>query len=143
MLEVTQLRSDRMFYLSWSEKDLTYCVKKDMVGIRCVPDDNVIIDIKHISLPAGHSVRLLENVKSIDSNSLLQCASGVIIEAPANALGLNIGDEIVTVYNSKWVRSRLQMPIQSVTRKPPSLSSEQAAILTGMFKLSPHQRSLL
>lgn len=132
---MTPLGTGEMFYLSWSQSEHKYCMKEDVDGVRLMANDQIKVDIKYVSLPAGSTKLLLNNVKSVDSVSLLQCAYGVVSDAPENTNGLKVGDEIICVYNSKWVRNCIRVPVRNVVKKPLEFNPEQAAVLTGMFSI--------
>ena len=97
-------------------------------------NSHVTIDIKYVSSPAGSSKQLLQNIKTPHSKSLLQCAYGVVVAAAAgDGNGLRIDDEVIIVYNSKWLRSRLMIPSKRVVKKPPELNPILAAISIGKY----------
>ena len=124
------LRQNSNFYLSWMESEQKFCVKKDLQGMRSLPHNHIAVDIKYVSFPAGSSKLLLENIKSPNSKSLLQCAYGVVVDA-ADGTGFHIGDEIITLYNSKWVRSQVLIPSNIAIKKPLDLNPEMSVITIG------------
>ena len=104
--------------------------------MRSIPSSYIAIDIKYVSSPVGSSLLLLDNIKSPQSKSLLQCAYGVVVHPSAEGDGLRIDDEVITVYNSKWVRSRMLIPSRMAIKKPQHLSPKLAAISIGNIYLN-------
>ena len=130
------LKQNENFYLSWTESEQKFCAKKDLQGLRSLPSNHVAVDIKYVSFPAGSSKQLLDNIKLSPSRSLLQCAVGVIVDAGVEGNGLGVDDEIITVYNSKWVRNRVLIPTSKVIKKPPELNAKLAAISIGKVSVA-------
>ena len=130
------LKQNENFYLSWTESDQKFCVKKDLQGLRSLPNNHVAVDIKYVSFPAGSSKQLLDNIKSPQSRGLLQCAVGVIVDAGVAGNGFGVDDEVITVYNSKWVRNRVLIPTSKVIKKPPELDPKLAAISIGKVSVA-------
>ena len=131
--EGTSFKQGDIFYLSWSHPEQLYCVKKDVLGNEADADGYAVIDVEYVSFPAGSSKQLLENIRSSQSKSLLQCAYGVVRDVHADEKGFHIGDEVIIIYNSKWLRSRILVPTSQVIRKPPELCSKLAAASTGTY----------
>ena len=123
------------FYVSWSAKEETFCIKNDLSRLNISIDDTVLIDIHYISSPTGTSKHLLRNVRMTESKHLLQCAFGIVIDVAENYVGLQPGDEVIAVYNSKWLKDRVRLPTEQVFKKPRSLSHEEASILPGKNKI--------
>ena len=105
-------------------------VKKDLQEMQSLPHHHIVVDIKYVSFPAGSSKLLLENIKSPNSKSLIQCAYGVVVDA-ADGTRFLIGDETITVYNSKWVRSQVLIPSNIAIKKPLDLNPEMSVITIG------------
>ena len=129
--EGSRLKQNDSFYLSWMESKRKFCVKKDVQGMRSLPNNHIAVDIKYVSFPAGSSKLLLENIKSPNSKSLLQCSYGVIVDAPADGTGFHIGDKVITVHKSKWVRNQMLIPTNKAIKMPLDLNPEISVISIG------------
>lgn len=122
------------FYLSWSEADESYCLKA-VPRDRIPQTDNIVeIRISHISTPAGQCTKLLHNVKSPSSCKLQQAVVGKVITTSEKTNGFKIGDEVIAILNSKWIKDRIRLPTTDVFLKPEFLTCEEAAVLPGNEK---------
>ena len=119
------------FYLSWSEANETYCIKGSPTERIPLTDDFVDVRVSHVSTPAGQCIELLRSVKSRKSSKLQQIAVGNIIATSNNQSEFKIGDDVIAVLNSKWIKDRLRLPTTNVFRKPEFLTPEEAAVLPG------------
>ena len=142
-LTKTSFEKQENFYLSWSEADETYCIKGSPTERMLLTDDFVDVRVTHVSTPAGQCIELLHNVKSRKSSKLQQIAVGKIIATSTNQSEFKIGDDIIAVLNSKWIKDRLRLPIANVFRKPEFLTSEEAAVLPGKLEKLSYPLALL
>ena len=119
------------FYLSWSEANETYCIKGSPVERMPLTDDFVDVRVSHMSTPVGQCIELLHNVRLRQSSNLQQIAVGNIIATSNNHSEFKIGDDVIVVLNSKWIKDKLRLPTTNVFKKPEFLTPEEAAVLPG------------
>ena len=127
------VRNSGDFYLSWSQSQQTFELKR-------LSDDNatllagfVEIKVTHISSVFGQTDKVLEEIKQYEPKQNCQCIVGCIAMVDEAASELKVGDEVIAFVSSKWVKSRIRIPIEQVLKKPTFLSKEQAVVTSGIF----------
>ncbi len=119
------------FYLSWSDDQKTFFAKKSTNSYLLLPENHMEIKVSHVSSVMGQCETVLENVKSHNSQALIQTVAGEVTEVGKNATGFLVGDQVVAFVQNRFVKSKVQVQEQSVIKIPTRNSSETAVVLSG------------
>eukprot|EP00794_Sanderia_malayensis_P013962 gene13962-15419_t len=123
-------------YLSWSESSQKFCLKADAVNKPKLPDGYIDMKVKYVSTSTGQVSLLLDNIKSENAESYFQSAVGVITEIKDQRSSFKVGDDVIAVFNSKWVKDNIRLPTYNFFRKPEFLSPERSAALPSCLALA-------
>ena len=127
----TIIRKGDNYYLSWSEFQQSFRLKRLNKDKTFLLPEFVEIEISHVSSAFGQTGRIIEEIKQYEPRQIFQCIVGEVTLVGEDALDYKIGDEVIAFMSSKWVRSRCRAPVKQIVKKPPFLSKEQAAVASG------------
>ena len=127
------IRKREGFYLSWSDFQQAFELKKLSEKKTCVLPGLAEVKISHISSAFGQTENVLKEIKQREPKSYFQCVAGSIEMMGEGAQEFKIGDEVIVFMTSKWMKSRILVPVKQMLKRPPSLSKQQAAVASGMF----------
>ncbi len=122
---------DTEFYLSWSNQLKVFFAKKETKSQGELPVKHVEVKTLHTTSLIGQCRNILDNVKSYDSKAMTQTVVGVVTKVNECGSDIQVGDHVVGFLQSKWIKSSVLVPLQSVFKKPPQCLSENAAVLSG------------
>ena len=133
--EGSMLREQESFYLSWSNYQKAFGMKKLTKDQSLMLPGFVEVEVSHISSAFGQVENILIEIKQHEPKDVLQCIVGKIATICETTLEYEIGDEVIAFLASKWVRSRVRIPVGQIFKKPLFLSKKLAAVTSGMLLL--------
>ncbi len=101
-----------------------------------LPEGYVEMAIDCLSSSTGVASPLLQNIKSNNSEKYLQSAVGVITNINDQRTGMKIGDKVIALFSSKWVKDSVRLQTHQVFTQPAFLSSEMSATLPACFAVA-------
>ncbi len=122
---------DTEFYLSWSNQLKAFFAKKGTKSQGRLPGKHVEVKTLHTTSMIGQCRNVLDNVKSYDSKAMTRTVVGVVTKVSECESDIQVGDHVVGFLQSKWIKSSVLVPLQSVFKKPPTCLSENAAVFSG------------
>ena len=129
------LRKQDGFYLSWSQFQQVFEVKKLGENKTHVQPGYLEVRVSNISSAFGQAKNILEEIRQYQPKRHFQCVSGSIDAIAEDVQEFKIGDEVIAFITSKWVKSRVFVPVTQLLKKPSFLSKEQAAVASGMLSI--------
>ena len=121
------------FYLSWSKSQKTFELKRLTDYDTPLLPGFAEIKVTHISAAFGQIEKILEEIKKYEPKQNLKCIVGNITMVDEGTFEFEVGDEVIALVTSKWVRSRMRVPVEQVYKKPLFLSKEEAAVTSGIL----------
>ena len=121
------------FYLSWSQSQKTFELKRLTDYDTPLLPGFAEIKVTHISSAFGQIEKILEEIMKYEPKQNLKCIIGNITMVDEGMFEFEVGDEVIALVTSKWVRSRMRVPVEQVYKKPLFLSKEEAAVTSGIL----------
>ena len=129
------LRKQDGFYLSWSQFQQVFELKKISENKTRVLPGFAEVRASHLSSAFGQAKNIVEEIRQYEPKRHFQCVSGSIDAIAEGLQEFKIGDEVIAFITSKWVKSRVLVPVTQLLKKPSFLSKEQAAVASGMLSI--------
>ena len=126
-------RKQDCFYLSWSQFQQAFELKKLNENKTRVLPGFAGVRVSHISSVFGQARSVLEEIRQYKPKHHFQCISGCIDAIAKGVQEFEIGDEVIAFITSKWVKSRILVPVKQMLKMPAFLSKEQAAVASGIL----------